>query len=220
MTVGSPKRSNFKMSTGKNLAGFILILSLIALFGVTSCKNPLVGLGARVDLTPPEGTVTGIANGDYVSGDITLTGTIEDDKEVDGVWVEINGVQVPGVVSPDGTWAIDIDTTDVAYAPDGLNSDGEHDVTINLRDTSGKITEKQMLLFFDNTPPVLMVTSPELVSPQDTSPIVLRGEAYDPLRLKEVRATVGQGTFTLSANSGTADSWLFNLTHSITGMET
>ncbi len=208
------------MSTGKNLAGFILILSLIALFGVTSCKNPLVGLGARVDLTPPEGTVTGIANGDYVSGDITLTGTIEDDKEVDGVWVEINGVQVPGVVSPDGTWAIDIDTTDVAYAPDGLNSDGEHDVTINLRDTSGKITEKQMLLFFDNTPPVLMVTSPELVSPQDTSPIVLRGEAYDPLRLKEVRATVGQGTFTLSANSGTADSWLFNLTHSITGMET
>jgi len=205
----------------RNHFGIVLrILGLFLLLVATACENPLVGLGSRVDLTPPEGTVTGIANGDYVSGDITLTGTVQDDKEVDGVWAEINGVTVSGVVNPDGSWSIDIDTTDVAYAPDGLNSDGEHDITISLRDTSGKVTEKQMLLFFDNTPPVLMVTLPELSSPQDTSPIVLRGEAYDPLRLKEVRATVGQGTFTLSANSGTADSWLFNLTHSIPGTET
>ncbi|MCK5250694.1 MAG: hypothetical protein KAJ98_12060, partial [Spirochaetaceae bacterium] len=203
------------MSVGLTSTGVVLILSLFALLAVTACKNPLVGLGARVDLTPPEGTVTGISNGDYVSGNITLTGTIEDDKEVDSVWADIEGQLVSGVINPDGSWGIPVDTTDAIY---GL--DGEKDITIYLRDSSGKITEKQMLLFFDNTPPVLMVTIPELSSPQDTSPIIIRGEAFDPLRLNEIRVSVGQGSFTLSSNSGTNDSWFFTLNHSVLGSET
>ncbi len=217
MTKSTGKQSSF--STGNFVqASFLIVLSLFALFALlaaTGCNNPLVGLGARVDLTPPTGTLNGISNGDYVSGDITLTGTAEDDTEVEAVWANIEGQIVSGVVDPDGTWNIDVDTADVLFGPDG-----EKDITINLRDASGKVTEKQMLLFFDNTAPVLMVTSPDLSSPQDTSPIVIRGEAYDPLRLKEVRATGGQGTFVLGANSGTADSWLFNLNHSLTGTET
>ena len=194
----------------------ITLAAAAMLLAATSCRNPLVGMGARVDLNPPQGDVTGIVNGDYVNGPITLTGTIEDDKEVQGVSALINGVTVPGTVNPDGTWEIDIDTADdISYG-----GDGEKDILISLIDTSGKVTEKQMLLFFDNTPPVLMVTTPDLVSPIDTTPFTIRGEAYDPLRLSAVRATVGQGSINLiGSNDGTSDSWLFEIDHSVLGTE-
>jgi hypothetical protein len=193
--------------------GSMLILAALAALFLFSCKNPLVGLGPRVDLNPPEGEVTGITNGDYVSGDITLTGTAEDDKELAAVWASIDGSDISGSFDADGNWEIDIDTT--------TYTDGEREVVISLKDASGKITEKQMLLFLDNTPPVIIVTSPDLSSPQDTSTISIRGEAYDPLRLKEVRATIGQGNIdTISTLKGTNDSWLFDISHSVSGTET
>ena len=194
----------------------IVLAAAAVLLTATSCRNPLVGMGARVDLNPPQGDVTGIVNGDYVSGDITLSGTIEDDKEVQGVSALINGVTVPGTVNADGTWEIDINTADTG----SYGQDGEKDIIVSLIDASGKVTEKQMMLFFDNTPPVLMVTSPDLISPQDTTPITIRGEAYDPLRLSAVRAVIGQGSIDLiGPNKGTADSWLFEVDHSVMGSE-
>ncbi|MDT8297252.1 MAG: Ig-like domain-containing protein, partial [Spirochaetaceae bacterium] len=193
--------------------GSMLILAALAALLLFSCKNPLVGLGPRVDLNPPEGEVTGITNGDYVSGDITLTGTVEDDKEIAAVWATIDGSDVSGSFDAAGNWEIDIDTT--------TYTDGEREVVISLKDSSGKITQKQLLLFLDNTPPVIMVTSPDLSSPQDTSPLSIRGEAYDPLRLKEVRAMIGQGSIdTISTLKGTNDSWLFDISHSVNGTET
>ena len=188
-----------------------LVLAVLAV--LVGCKNSLVGLGGRVDLNPPEGDVTSISNGDYVSGEITLEGTIEDDKEIDAVWALINGEIVSGVVNDDGTWEIEVDTDDGIYG-----GDGDKDIIIYLRDASGKITEKQMLLYFDNTEPVLMVTSPELGSPQDTLTFSIRGEAYDPLRLESITATVsGPAGPTITENLGTNDSWFFNVTHSLSG---
>ncbi len=192
---------------------FLLCVGLITFLTVSGCKNSLVGLGGRVDVTPPEGDITSITNGDYVRGVITLEGTIEDDKEANAVWAVINDELVSGVINSDGSWEIEVDTEDEAYG-----GDGDKDIVVYLRDGDGKITEKQLLLYFDNTEPVLMVTSPELSSPQDTTSFAVKGEAYDPLRLDSVTATIsGPSGPTITENLGTSDSWYFTVSHSSSG---
>ena len=192
---------------------FLLCVGLITFLTVAGCKNSLVGLGGRVDVTPPEGDITSITNGDYVRGVITLEGTIEDDKEANAVWAVINDEIVSGVINSDGSWEIEVDTEDEAYG-----GDGDKDIVVYLRDGDGKITEKQLLLYFDNTEPVLMVTSPELSSPQDTTSFAVKGEAYDPLRLDSVTATIsGPSGPTITENLGTSDSWYFTVSHSSSG---
>ena len=197
---------------------FRVFAPVVVLLALAGCRNPFVGMGPRVDLNPPDGEVTSISNGDYVNGLVDLSGTVEDDKEPESVWAVVEGldgngdpitpVTVQGTLDNDGNWQIEIDSTDSVYG-----ADGEKDLTISLRDASGKITDKQMLLFFDNTAPVVMVTSPELTTPQSTAEFAISGEAYDPLRLDSVTATVLQGSATVSANSGSNDSWRFTVTN-------
>ena len=179
----------------------ILLLSFVVL---SACKNPLVGLGPRVDLNPPDGSITGIVNGDYVRGIIQLTGTISDDKKPAAVWADINGSRVHGSIYPDGTWDIDIDTTLTGL----FGGDGEKNITIGLEDAVGRVTEKQMLLYFDNTPPVLLVKSPVGYASNVYSDAVLsiKGEAADPYRIRKVEVELLGGSGTLDPVVGT-NSW-------------
>ena len=92
---------------------------------------------------------------------------------------------------PAMTWSYMIDTTTFV--------DGEKDITIEVLDTSAtpKTDIIQRLLFFDNTAPMLRVTSydgytnlenvPNLISNSRTW---ITGEAYDTLKVKQVSVTL------------------------------
>lgn len=170
---------------GAKAASTILIFGLLVLLAVSGCKNPLVGLGPRVDVDPPDGDVTSVDPGNYVKGPIKLEGTVTDDTGASSVYMKVDGQRIDGVVDGE-TWSIDVDT--MAFA------DGEKDIRIYLVDTTGKENEERLLLFFDNTAPVLMITDPLGYASTEYSDysIAVRGEAYDgPYgRIREVRSRV------------------------------
>lgn len=114
---------------GAKSASTILIFGLLVLLAVSGCKNPLVGLGPRVDVSPPDGDVTSVDPGNYVKGPLKLEGTVTDDTGATAVYMKVDGRRIDGVVEGDN-WSIDVDTQ--AFA------DGEKDIRIYLVDTTGK----------------------------------------------------------------------------------
>ncbi|PIE04326.1 MAG: hypothetical protein CSA76_04805, partial [Spirochaetales bacterium] len=240
------------MTANSGILKSIFLTGMAVLLLAAACQNPLVGLGPRVDLDPPTGTIGGpfsgaVASGDYVSGNIHLQGTVQDDTGVQAVWAVINGQQVNGTVNTsNGTWDIPVDTAAPEYGGDGAKN-----FKIYLQDTSGRVSDPplSMLLYFDNTPSAIMVTSPHIGYVQNRQTIVLKGEAYDPLQLEDVwiekiifkqdgssvittlyehikydadgNINHTPGTDVLGGgeilNSGTPDTWLFSITHGQTG---
>ncbi len=143
-------------------------VSLTLVLTIIGCPNTMIGLGDKVDLDPPSlsigtyGNGDPINNGDYVRGKVTLTGSVADDIGIKNVTISFDGgtTFLPAAVSGKGkTWSYPVDTR--AYA------DGEKNIIVLVTDTSPKpkTSEKRLLLYFDNTPPVVEVT----VSPGFTS---------------------------------------------------
>ncbi len=200
-------------------------LFLVFVLFLGACVNPMVGLGKTVDLNPPVPKSSTINNGSYAKGTIPLEGVVRDDKELKAVWAVINGKTVNGSVSADGKYKININTKDPAYG-----GDGEKHIKVVFQDASGKTTEQKKLLYFDNTPPVMMLTSPAIGHWQSRSTITLKGEAYDPFGVKsvevktfdsqnqdaEVSTSKEKGSSTIKCprgNLGTPDTWIFDITH-------
>ena len=62
-----------------------VVLALAALAGLGTCDLFTVGLGSKVDVTAPEVRITSPAQGAYLGGTVTFTGTAADDVGVTGV---------------------------------------------------------------------------------------------------------------------------------------
>ena len=167
----------------------ILILSIVAVFLtiLTACRNPLVGLGSRQDIDPPEGDVKNANPGTYIRGIFQFEGTASDDVGINEVYAVIDGRRINGTVS-NSAWSLELNTTEF--------DDGEKDLRFYYVDGTGKKTEERLMVIIDNTAPVLLVTSPRGYSTTaytDYS-FAIKGEAFDgPYgRIRQVTARVLQ----------------------------
>lgn len=202
----------------KSIFKYFFILSVLF---IIACPNAMLGLGDKVDLDAPvisigkygDGTV--IVNGDYVRGEITLTGSTSDDIGIKSVKLSFDGGLTfsEAVISGNQlSWSYTVDTS--AYA------DGEKDIIVLVSDTSEtpKTNEERLLLYFDNTSPLVVVTvSPGFASPASDSEFSIKGEATDPFRIREVIVNMIQGSGTISTLEGT-NSWSFVLSNASTGL--
>ena len=74
---------------------YIFVVSIVII--IVACPNSMIGLGDKVDIDAPAvsigkyGDGTTIANGDYVMGEITLTGSTSDDIGIESVKLSFDG---------------------------------------------------------------------------------------------------------------------------------
>jgi hypothetical protein len=203
--------------TVNKILKYLFILSIVVIAG---CPNTMIGLGDKVDIEAPElsigsyGDGTVIVNGDYVKGEITLTGTTSDDIGIKSVKLSFDGglTFLDATVATDQlSWFYTIDTATV--------EDGEKDIVVLVSDTSStpKTSEERLLLYFDNTAPIVMVTvSPGFASAASDSQFSIKGEATDPFRIRQVSVALVSGSGTLSTVEGT-NSWSCVLSNAVTG---
>lgn len=197
---------------------YLILASAIIFAG---CPNTMVGLGDKVDIDAPSvsigkyGDGSVIANGDYVKGAITLTGSASDDIGIKEVKISFDGGTIfnQATISADGkSWSYLVDTT--AYA------DGEKDIIVLVSDTSPtpKTNEERLLLYFDNTPPVVVVNSPAGYATTSYTDLIvnLKGDATDPYRIRRVSVELTGGSGTLAPVEGT-NSWTCAFTSTGTG---
>lgn len=101
------------------------------------------------DLAPPTVTITTPTDDQLVSGNVTVAGTVSDDRGVDSVDVVFGGVTLPALVNGDGTWATTIDTTTVgdghayvdAYAYDTAGKQGADSVRVAVDNVAEPVTD-------------------------------------------------------------------------------
>ena len=201
-----------------NFVKYFLILSVIFFAG---CPNTMIGLGDKVDIDAPtvsigkygDGSV--IVNGDYVRGEVILTGSASDDIGIQSVKLSFDGGLTffnATVSSDQKSWSYTVDTA--AF------EDGEKDIIVLVSDTSAspKTSEERLLLYFDNTPPVVVVKSPVGYADNvySNSILNLKGEAADPFRIRNVDVELMTGEGVLSSVDGT-NSWSAVFTSQGTG---
>ena len=185
----------------------------------------MVGLGDKVDIEAPvisigtygDGTV--IVNGDYVRGEITLTGSTSDDLGIKSVKLSFDSGLTfldATVASDELSWSYTIDTATV--------DDGEKDIIVLVSDTSAtpKTSEERLLLYFDNTKPLVLITDPTGYDDPEGKPLAIipiKGETYDQFRIRSVEISLLSGDGTVDTIEGTA-SWTSALRSTGTGAYT
>ncbi len=186
---------------------YILLLTIAATLLLITCKPPFeVGLGEKVDLDNPEISVTSHQNGEYIKGETTISGTYTDDFGVQDVRVSLDGgITFLEAEISDGTWSIAIDTSDY--------TDGSVEIILLITDNSGKSLEKRLLLYFDNTPPVVVVNQPvQYAFSTFNGDLVIKGDASDTLGVKNVKLSVEDSEGTVLVDEDDAEgtnSWSY-----------
>ncbi len=190
----------------------LMIISFI--FFILSCENGLIGLGEQVDIEAPGITIGNyadgsvISSGDYVHGSIILSGKVSDDIGVSSVGITIVDSLTNATLS--NYAEIDYSTMTWSYAVNTTSfSDGEKNITIEVSDTSAspKTDSEERLLYFDNTPPLVLITNPAGYATSDyaDSIITIKGETYDQFQVRSVEINMITGSNdNLDTVSGTA----------------
>jgi hypothetical protein len=175
------------------------------------CKNPFtqIGFGDKIDLETPDLSITSHSNGSYITGAVNLSGTFADDYQ--GVTVKISfddGLSFSSVtdVNEDtGTWNYPVDTTSFP--------DGEKDVVIDITDSAGRVITNRLLLYFDNTPPLVLVNVPLGYDPASfeyNGDVAIKGDATDQFPIDRVEVEILSGaTVILSSTANGTNSWTF-----------
>jgi hypothetical protein len=193
-------------SFAKRVAGLLLLTGIS--FFLLDCRNPFtqVGLGDKLDLESPDLSVTSHSNGSYVKGTVNLSGTFADD--FDGATVTISFddgqsfVTVTDVDEEAGTWSYPLDTT--------LFPDGEKDVIVDITDSAGRVITNRLLLYFDNTPPLVLVKVPLGYDPAEyefNGDVAIKGDATDRFPVERVEVEVPD--FGISETAAGTNSWSF-----------
>lgn len=172
-----------------------VLVVLAAVVVLTTCEGVFsTGLGDDVDLEPPTISIDSHVDGDYVSGTARFEGAFGDDLGAPSVQISvaaITGSDSPTPVFSDiqeiddsaGTWAYEIDTTTL--------SDGEYEVRVRATDSAEKETDAKTVILVDNSPSIVVVSSPEYGSDELVNgTIVIRGEAYDLHGVVSVELTI------------------------------
>jgi hypothetical protein len=179
----------------RNTSILLCLLLTAVVLALGTCRNPLlsVGLGDRVDITPPGIRLIdsdGVQNGAYVHGTITIQGTSTDDIAVASVvWTftdaKTSTVSPPAFATLDAekkNWSFSLNTAQAG----ALYKDGEKNFLFTVEDSAGKTTETRMMLIFDNGSPVAMVNQPASEADLLNGSVRLSGEAYDPYGVQKV----------------------------------
>lgn len=183
-------------------------ISIALLILLSGCENPFtVGFGDDVDIDRPDGDITGLDPGQYLSGNVSVTGDYSDDSSsIPTVQISIDdGASYrSAIVNADG-WTYNLDTTALP--------DGELELVVLITDASGKQTEKRQLYYVDNTRPLVLVRNPQgYATTSYNGNVTVRGEAADLFAIDEVRVQIqddsGNGLTGFELADGT-NSWVY-----------
>ncbi|RPI50180.1 MAG: hypothetical protein EHM56_11290, partial [Chloroflexi bacterium] len=188
------------------------LVILMAIASVSACDLFKVGLGEKVDITPPVVKVTSPDQNSYVRGTLTLSGTASDDLSLESLEVTYpgpNGQITKTVKVTNGAWSIDI-TTGTGAADAIL--DGEQRIILSARDSDGKETDTMLLAYVDNTPPTVLITVPQGygVSKSTMSDYIdIKGEVWDrsPIERLNVRVLDSTATQVLEKQADGTNTW-------------
>ena len=148
----------------------ISFIVAVCLFPLLSCK---VGLGGSIDIKPPTNEITYPPKNAVVRSTFIIAGKCEDDTQVKSVTVSITNTDTKTSYGPfqaelsenKKSWSITLnkekrDVSNHPYA--GWDyPDGKYSVTAYATDGDGKKSDLTTNAFtIDNTPPVLILTSP------------------------------------------------------------
>ncbi len=159
-------------------------LFLLLSFSLVTCINPLKpGLGDKVDIEPPQVSINSHVDGQYLSGAVAFEGNYSDDLKAPRITVSTDGgttfTPASRTDSDSGVWSHDIDTTEF--------QDNEYEVRVRATDSAGKTTDAKVLVYFDNTAPVVLLKTPQAVAETSFNQTVsVSGDAYDPFGITRV----------------------------------
>jgi len=130
---------------------FILTVSLLAIFCITTCDSPL-GMGPPIDWEPPVLTLDPVPNPYYVKPGTVLTGTVTDNIGVDRVeFVDSSGKQLFPVELTGTRFRI---VLNFPAEYDGLKIVAEIRAYDKMNNSGGTAT-KFVTLIIDNSPPMM-----------------------------------------------------------------
>ena len=161
--------------TGRYIVFCALALALLA------CEQPFkAGLGAIVDLRPPTIAVDEPGAGSYIRGVVRFRGTAEDDYKLESA--EFRVANFPETINradgstnsnPYFTWKeIRVDSSGKMYFDVDTTyfDDGEFQLKLRARDSSGKTAETDEITYFiKNNPPTINMALPLIDTSQSAS---------------------------------------------------
>ena len=187
------------MKTNKHV-----ILNILRTFVLAFCLILLatcdVGLGPSIDTDAPEVTVDNPKPGTVVNGKFVFTGTAKDDGIIKSVEVVFEGLGTSEgknynfktdseegrkVSVGDNKWKLTVDSTGSTTVEDGTYS-----LTVTVLDESGKSTSQKATFTVDNTPPVVIVTSPDEKNDVMNYDIQIDGKIYDATEIKSITVSL------------------------------
>lgn len=138
-------------AVGKNTGkGFAIVLFTLSL---TTCDLFNPGLGSKVDINPPQITISSPAGGTVVGGSFTIAGTASDDLSLASVGARWGNASTAPANLSQGAWTV------LIPAANGL-ADGANDFILTATDGSGKTSEARVSIVLDNTPPTVLLSVP------------------------------------------------------------
>ena len=179
---------------GKRKAVAAAALCLVSL-SLTTCNIFKTGLGPKVDVTPPDLSISSPVPGSYVRGTVVLSGTATDDIGVTSITVSFP-TRAGGTGQKDATltgknWTVSI-PSGTAGGPGGL-AEGKDTITATAKANSGKSATSSVLAYVDNIPPTVLVTTPTSYGspyPVYSSYVDISGQAYDASPVTSVVVTL------------------------------
>jgi hypothetical protein len=129
---------------------------------LSTCDLFKVGLGEKVDISAPALEITSPTNGSYITGIVHLKGTASDDTGIASVSVAVSFPASSGLSAKqytasfsDGQWSLDFDSA--ALAP---SIEVNTNILVTATDLSSKTSEQKIIIYVDNNPPTVKLTSP------------------------------------------------------------
>jgi len=111
-------------------------------------NNIKTSVTVTVDNAPPVAEITLPINGSYIAGIVNVTFTFSDDN-LENATLTLDGkILVRATEACSYMW----DTTEIV--------DGEHIITLRAYDKAGNTKESTLIIFTDNTKPIVSITSP------------------------------------------------------------
>ncbi|MCR4715270.1 MAG: Ig-like domain repeat protein, partial [Treponemataceae bacterium] len=189
------------MKNGKNLFYTIITVTgiFLSLLILATCD---VGLGSSVDTTPPSVKINNPGAGTVERDEVTVEVDATDDGVVDTVLVTLKELgKIDGTANEynykavlnNGKWGITIDTVHGTKEKDQNDGDtlrpvldGTYQLVVKVTDAAKRETTQMTTFTVDNTPPVIIVTSPDEKSAKMNFDIQMEGKVYDATDMDKV----------------------------------
>ena len=177
------------MKTGKDILSNTLrtIVLSLCLILLATCD---VGLGPSIDTNVPTVTISAPTPSQVVKGAFSFGGIATDDGEIAKIIVDFTGIgSFEGknynfeASFADGKWSLPVNTV-------GTVADGTYQLKVTANDKSGKTSYQMTTFTVDNTPPVILVTSPDEKIAEMDYDLQFEGKIYDATEIGSIKVTV------------------------------